>query len=214
MRVTDLRESPRRPGRYLVTLADGTTLLLGVTALADAGVTRAGLDLELSEVDRLRREARITAIADRAVDMLARGRRTRRELERRLRARDREVVPEELREALDRLETAGLVSDVAVAEAEASSRLRRGEAPGRVRAVLHRKGVAAPLVGEALREAMAGDAFDERAACEAVAEKRLRSLGGLEPPVVRRRLQAFLLRRGFASSVVRTVSDRLLRRDE
>jgi regulatory protein len=177
-------------------------------------VTRAGLDLELADVDRLRREARITAIADRAVDMLARGRRTRRELERRLRARDREVVPEELREALDRLETAGLVSDVAVAEAEASSRLRRGEAPGRVRAVLHRKGVAAPLVGEALREAMAGDAFDERAACEAVAAKRLRSLGGLEPPVVRRRLQAFLLRRGFASSVVRTVSDRLLRRDE
>lgn len=211
--MTDLRESPRRPGRYLVTLADGQRLLLGVNVLADAGVTRVGLDLEPAVVERLLHEARITALADRALDMLARGRRTRRELERRLRLRDREVAPEAVREALDRLEATGLVSDADVAEAEALSRLRRGEAPGRVRAILGRKGVATSIVGEALRGAMASNAFDERAACEAVAEKRLRSLAGLDPPVVRRRLQAFLLRRGFTASVVRTVSNRLLRGD-
>ncbi|MFO0096401.1 MAG: hypothetical protein ACK54K_19100, partial [Gemmatimonadaceae bacterium] len=137
--LTELRESPRRPGRYLLTLSDGRQLVLGVAALADAGVTRSGVALSPATVAALDHESAITALADRALDALARGRRTRRELEMRL--RKREATPAQIREALDRLATSGLLSDESVAQAEAAARLRRGEAPTHVRRVLRRKGV-------------------------------------------------------------------------
>lgn len=222
LRVQDLRESPRRPGRYLLQLSDGRTLVLGVGVLADCGATRIGAVLPANAVARLLHESAVTAMADRALDMLARGRRTRRELERRLLRpplRRGQPAPSseesaeragQLREALDRLEASGVLSDTEVAEAEAAARLRRGEAPGRVSQVLRRKGVAGSVVQAAVQEAMAEDDFDERAACRAVAEKRARALRALPPDVATRRLLGFLQRRGYGGGVARDVTREVL----
>ncbi len=188
---------------------------MGVAVLADVGATRIGAELTPDAVARLAEESVIAGLMDRAVDALARSRRTRTELESRLRRR--EATPEQIRIALDRLEASGILSDEAVARAEAASRFRRGEAPARVRQQLRKKGVAAPrvaaAVAEALEEAREGG-FDEQAACRAVAEKRMRSLMSLEPAVAERRLVAFLLRRGYAGSLVRHVARDVLRRPE
>ena len=203
--VTALRESPRTPGRYVVTLGDGRSFVVGVSALADTGATRVGATLEESAIARLVREAAVSDLVARAVGMLARGRRTRRELELRLRRREPDIAL--VSAALEKLEASGLISDQDVARAEASSRLRRGEAPIRVKQALRIKGITGRDATQAVAEAAADDAFDEVAACRAAVAKRVRSLSTLEPPVARRRLIAFLQRRGFGGSVLLTAVD-------
>jgi regulatory protein len=120
--------------------------------------------------------------------------------------RRREATAAQIREALDRLEANGLLSDEAVASAEAASRLRRGVAPARVKQQLRRKGVAGSVVSEAVADAMREDGFDEEAACRAVAEKRARTLASEDPVAAQRKLLAFLMRRGYAGSVARRVA--------
>jgi regulatory protein len=208
LQLKELRESPRRPGRYLLSLSDGRQLVVGVSVLADTGATRAGLPLAPAVLDRLLHEHVITDLADRAVDYLARGRRTRRELE--LRLRKREATPAQIREALDRLEQSGILSDEHVAQAEASARLRKGEAPARVKQQLRRKGVAGPTVSEAVADAMREDGFDEEAACRAVAVKRARSLTADDPVAAQRKLLGFLLRRGYGGSIARRIAKEVL----
>lgn len=206
--VKDLRESPRRPGRYLLSLSDGQQLVVSVSVLADTGATRAGVELSASQLARLQHEHVITDLSDRALDTLARGRRTRRELE--LRLRKREATAVQIHEALDRLEQAGLLSDEAVANAEASARLRRGEAPARVRLHLRRKGVDGALVAEAVAGAVRDDGFDEEAACRAVAAKRVRTLRTADIATAQHRLLGFLLRRGYGAAIARRVVRDLL----
>jgi regulatory protein len=208
--LKELRESPRRPGRYLLTLSDGRHLVVGIAVLAETGATRAGANLTPEKIATLVHESTITELADRALDALARGRRTRRELE--LRLRKREATPAQIREALDRLEASGLLSDASVARDEAAARLRRGEAPTRVRQQLRRKGVAGPTVVDALADVMDRDDYDEVAACRAVAEKRARSLASADAATAERRLLGFLLRRGYAGGIARQVVRDVLRR--
>ncbi len=212
--VKDLRESPRTPGRYVVTLSDGTQCTVSVEALANAGATRIGAQLDNSRVSVLVEAGQITALVDRALNYLALGRRTRRELELRLRRVAIGKVPPEKRLinlALERLEARGVLSDGDVARAEAASRLRRGEAPARVRQQLRKKGVDAREADAAIAEAVQADGFDETAACSAAAHKKWTSLSSLEPHVARRRLAGFLQRRGFSIGVVHRVIKDVMR---
>ncbi len=211
MTVKELRESPRTPGRYIVLLSTGEQCVVGIDTLAALGVTRIGVALESEKVAQLLRAGAVTALVDRALNSLAHGRRTRRELETRL----RRVQPDAslIAEALDRLETNGILSDVEVARAEASARLRRGEAPARVRQNLRRKGIDARGTEAAIVEAIEIDGFDEQSACRLQAEKRARALSSLEPVVACRRLTAYLLRRGFGGGVVRSVVKEILGRE-
>jgi regulatory protein len=195
------------PGRYVVVLSTGQKGVVGAEVLADTGATRVGASLDAGQVERLLRAAALSALVDRALNALARARRTRRELEMRL----RRIEPDTqlVLEALDRLEASGVLSDAQVARAEASSRLRRGEGKARVNQVLRRKGIDARGAAEAIAEAVDADGFDEVAACREQATKRWRSLSKLEPAVARRRLIGFLQRRGFGGGVIRTVVDEL-----
>ena len=197
-----VRESPRRPGRYVVTLTDGREFVVGVAALADIGVSRVGVELTAVEVLVLARESRVTTLVDRAQATLARGRRTRRELQIRLRRLDPEPGLAEL--ALDRLEASGVLSDVDVARAEAAARLRRGEAPLRVRRALLQKGIVGTTAAAAVRAAVADDGFDELTSCAAAAAKRHRTLSTLPANVAHRRLVGFLQRRGYSGTVIRS----------
>ena len=201
--VRELRESPRRLGRYLVVLSTGQTCVVGVETLADTGATRVGAVLDPVRLERFLYAAVVTGLVDRALNALARGRKTRRELEIRL----RRVEPDArvVAAALDRLEASGVLSDVDVARADAAARLRRGEAPARIRQTLRRKGVDGRGADRAIADAIEQDGFDELVACRTQAAKRWRSLVALERAVARRRLVGYLQRRGFSGSVVRTV---------
>lgn len=117
-------------------------------------------------------------------------------------------MPAEASEAvLDRMEEVGLVDDEAFAQAWVSSRQQRRHLSKRaLRQELQRKGVDADVVSETLDGV---DSDDELAAAMALAEKKLRSLRGVEPQVRRRRLAGALARRGFSGYVCSEVLQRL-----
>ena len=75
---------------------------------------------------------------------------------------------------------------------------------------LRQKGVAA----ETAREVIAWAEVDEAAAAEALARKRLASYAGEDPQAVRRKLSAYLARRGYGYDVVRGAIERVLGEDE
>jgi regulatory protein len=83
--------------------------------------------------------------------------------------------------------------------------------PRRVAAELARRGVARATVDAVMRELEDEGVADEPAAIEAVAARKLRTMQGLEPEVVKRRLYGFLARRGFSGGAIRTVLDQLPR---
>lgn len=204
--VTDIVEHARKPGRYLLTLSDHRTFTLSIALLADLGLTRKGVSLSPEAVARLESDAEILRVMDRALASISRARRTRRELEQRLRRTRPGIAapsPAIISEALDRLTASGILSDEAVARAEASSRLRRGDAPRRVAMILQQKGIGRTDAAAAVTLAVREDNIDEDAQCLVVAEKRMRALAKLEPAVAKRRLMAFLLRRGYGSNSIR-----------
>jgi len=161
---------------------------------------RAGTALEGDLVAQLEAAHRFVAVLDRALGSLARARRTRRELAKRLHTHepDTEIVER----ALARLESLGLLDDAAVARAEAASRFHRGEGTGRVRQSLMRKGVDRAAIDAAVQAVAGDEVIDEAALCRSAAEKRLRALRSHAPEVQRRRLTGFLLRRGFSGGMV------------
>jgi regulatory protein len=204
--VSEIVEQARKPGRYLLTLSDDRTFTVSVSLLADLGLTRKGVVLEGATLAKLESEANILRVMDRALASISRARRTRRELEQRLRRVKPGVEPPPpavIAEALDRLTASGVLSDEAVARAEASSRLRRGDAPRRVTMILQQKGIPRAEAANTVTRAVREDEIDEDAQCQQVADKRMRALAKLEPAVAKRRLMAFLLRRGYGSNSVR-----------
>ena len=130
--------------------------------------------------------------------------RSRRELERRLQQIGFET--EEITEALDRLQEAGLVDDgrfaQAVVEHETSNRLSGRRA---VMSKLIAGGVDRGTAEEALGEAGSGT---ERA--DELAARRATRLAGLPPEVARRRLFSFLVRRGHSPRVSAIAAARAL----
>ncbi len=120
--------------------------------------------------------------------------RSRAELEATLRRRG--CDPQVATRVLDRMAEVGLVDDAAYAEQLVQSRRRtKGLSGAALRKELRDKGIddetAAAAVGPV-------DEPSERARAEALVERRLRSMGGLDPQVQARRLAGMLARKGYA----------------
>ena len=137
-----------------------------------------------------------------AFDLLSRKAWTRRELGERL---GRRGAPPAVAEAVVAdLEARGHVDDRAFAAAWAESRARgRGFGSRRLREELTAKGVARPLVEQAVRAAFADT--DEATRARAAAARRLPVLRRAAPEQAARRLHDYLVRRGFPSEIVRRV---------
>lgn len=200
-----IREQARKPGRYRLAASAGRQWTVDADAMALAGFPTVGAHLPPETIAILDAASLAVAAFDRALGMLARARRTRRELT--LRLRQRKVDAQSIERALERLEALGLLDDAAVARAEAAARFRRGEGERRIRQALGAKGVERSIAEHAIRDVVEEEAIDPRQQCEAAAEKRFRALRSYPPEVQRRRLMGFLVRRGFDISLVRDVVD-------
>jgi regulatory protein len=146
----------------------------------------------------------------RAFRYLAHRPRTRLELERHLARRgyDADVVAA----TLGRCETLGYVDDRAFAVSWTLDRIRlkpRGIA--RIRSELRQKGVSEADAEAGIRHAFGEEGIEERDLLERAAEKRWRARRSEDPRTVRRRLAAYLERRGFPSNDVREIVDHLVR---
>jgi regulatory protein len=191
MTVTAIEPDPRRPGSVRV-LVDGRSFAT-VDAESLKGVERGGV-LDGAVEERLTRAADIEAAYRTVLRALERRPHARADLGRRLLRRG--LAPEAVESALARADRAGLLDDLGFARHYVATRAERGRGPARLARDLLGMGVARSFVDQALAEQWSDDA-DRRALPAALAAKRAAQLGGMPRPVKRRRLLAYLARRGF-----------------
>ncbi len=144
----------------------------------------------------------------RSLDMLARAPRSVRDLRRRLLLKGE--VEADVDAAIGRLTAAGLLDDAAYARAFVRSKVSsQGFSRRRLQQELAKRGVAREIAGDAIDEVLHDDEVDEAANIERAASKKLRTLRGLDEETQRRRLYAYLARRGYEADEVRAVVGRL-----
>ena len=113
-------------------------------------------------------------------------------------------------EAIRRLVDNGLLNDAKYAEQYARSKiLTTGASRRRLQQELYRKGIKGELATTAIANVIEQEDIDPAAVVERVARKKLAQLGDLEPLVLRRRLFAFLARRGYDLEEIKAVVSRL-----
>ncbi|MGH7650293.1 MAG: regulatory protein RecX [Gemmatimonadaceae bacterium] len=131
-----------------------------------------------------------------------------RSLERKL--AQKEYSPSEVGDAVERLLENGLLDDARYAEQYARSKiLSTGASKRRLQQELYRKGIKGELATTAIATVIEQEEIDPAVVIERVARKKLAQLGNLEPLVVRRRLFAFLARRGYDLDEIKSVVARL-----
>ena len=156
-----------------------------------------GEELTPDQLRRLEDESNVVRAVDRAILLLSHRARATTELRRRLTRL--EIPADAIDEALARLTRLGYLDDTTFARQLVRGRmLASGQSRFRIRSELLRKGVDRATADEAIEHTLEAEDVDERAIIERVAAKKARSLTGLDPHIRRRRLYAFLARRGFA----------------
>lgn len=202
--ITAITPTPRHPGRFEL-LVDGRSLAtLSLDAIERLKLVVGGSVAGLEE--RIAHEAAALKTYDRALNMLAFRGRASRELARSL---ERKGEPKELvARAIERLTEQGLVDDAAFAESFTRAKvLGAQQSRRRVQQDLARKGVAREVTDAAIATVFEEEQVDQREIVEQAARKKLVSLRKLDPVVRRRRLYAFLARRGYDADDIRSAMD-------
>ena len=115
-------------------------------------------------------------------------------------------------DAIRRLVDNGLLNDAKYAEQYARSKiLSTGSSKRRLQQDLYRKGIKGDVATTAIANVLEQEEIDPAVVIERVAKKKLAQLGALEPLVLRRRLFAFLARRGYDLDEIKSVVGRLIR---
>lgn len=191
-RVTDLAPDPRREG--CVRVAVNGAVLCSVPAevvrrlrLATGAALSPGLAQELGAA------ADAEAAFRTALRALARRPFARHDLARRLGLKGH--TPGAVETAIARAVAAGLLDDAAFARQFVETRFARGRGPARLRRELQVMGLEDALIARALVEGIPSGGVGERAA--QLARRRAAQLAAVAPQVRRRRVLAYLARRGF-----------------
>ena len=141
---------------------------------------------------------------DQALTLLAFRARAEGELRRQLIRKGADAV--EVEEALQRLRDQKLLDDDDFARQFARGRMAgSGASRRRIVQELGRKGVAREVANRAITELVEEEGVDPAASVQRVAAKKWRALAGLDDATRRRRLYAFLARRGFDPDEIREV---------
>ncbi len=205
-RITRLARQDRNPERLNVFLDGAFAFALGVEVARREGLA-VGAELSAAQVEALRAAADVGKATDAALRLLTQRPRSARELRDRLRQKG--YGPATIDAAIAKLEGWRYLDDAAFARAWVENReAHRPRGRRLLEQELRRKGVDRAVVDETIAEA----ALDEPSAALALGQAKLRTYAGagLEPAVVRRRLGAYLARRGYDFEVVRPVLDQLL----
>jgi regulatory protein len=201
--VTAITAHPRKAGRFIVSVADQARALISGETVGELGL-RVGTNLDGRGAAALAEASARQATFDRAVHLLSFRPRSSMELRRKLLGPPRPAESRHVEEALVRLAALGYVNDAAFAREFTRSRVGNvGMSRRRVAAELRRRGVAREAIADALGEGGEAGAADEVSAASDVARRRLRAMRGLDDPARRRRLYAFLARRGFDADTIR-----------
>ena len=173
-------------------------------AMIEALKLRKGQRLSDEDLARLQALDEIEVAHERALTFLSYRPRSAQEVRRRL--AEKGISPDAIETVIDRLRQAGLLDDRAFARFWIENRQQFKPRGGRaLRHELRQKGVAGPIIEEALAS------LDEDEAAYQAALARARRYVDADETTFRKRLGDFLTRRGFDYAVVRDVLDRLWR---
>jgi regulatory protein len=112
--------------------------------------------------------------------------------------------------AIERLRSAGLLDDANYARQLARSKaLNAGQSRRRIGQELAKRGVARAVADVAIADVFEEEVVDESANIERAAHKKLKTLSGLDALTRRRRLYAFLARRGYDAESIGKIVTRL-----
>lgn len=192
--LTGLAPDPRQPGYRLVDVDRGRFASLPAEALAPLPL-ELGCAIPAAVLARLRELADVEAAQRAALHALSRRAHARFDLRRRLIRKQHPAAAVD--GALARLEERGLVDDRRYAGEYAAARAARGRGPSRLIKDLLAQGVDRRLAEDAVRRALVDEGIDPATEARAVAAKRARQLADLPAAVRRRRLVAYLVRRGY-----------------
>jgi regulatory protein len=188
-------------------MVEGHPLLTIPREVAEAERLRPGQPLDGALYAKLCRAADEEAAFRTGLRILGRRPFAERDLSRRLVLKGHS--PEAAAAALVRCEGLGLVDDAKFTLHYVETRSARGRGPLRLRRDLAMLGVSRLIVDRVLADTFGGDLANTPQA-EALAQKRLAQLKGLSKPVQRRRVLAFLARRGFSGAVVSRMVGKML----
>jgi len=206
--LTALEPDPRRPGTLRVEL-DGVRFGAVAAELARAAGLAVGRVVDQSLHEQLTGAADAEAAFRTLLRALERRSFARADLARRLmrKAHPRQAVEAAVERALG----LGLLDDSAFAQSYVQTRAARGRGPARVTRDLMAMGVERAVIDRAVA-AEWPEGSDRRGVPMALAAKRAAQLGDLPRPVKRRRLLAYLARRGFSGRDITDLVARLVDR--
>ena len=212
MFITAISPNPRRTGRFDIAVDGGIAATLSIETVERLRLA-VGVPVDEQLGAALQREAALVSTYDRAINMLALRARSAVELRRLLL---RKGEPADLADAaIERLLRAGFLDDASFARQFARSKfLGAGLSRRRVQQELARRGVAREIADAAVAEVFAEEHVDEEGTLDRVARRKLKSLAQLDAPTQRRRLYAFLARRGYDSDDIARTLRSLMSRDQ
>jgi regulatory protein len=206
--ITALEPDPRRPGAVRVSARDVTWTIAAADVAACGAQVGAAVDEALRGA--LERAADAEAAFRTAIRSIEQRSHARTDLGRKLIRKGHARPSVEL--ALERCVALGLLDDAAFARHFVETRSARGRGPARLRRDLYAMGVSGAHVDAALAAVQAdGDQTGDQAL--ALAAKRAVQLAGVPREARRRRLLAFLARRGYTGDAARSAVQRVLRAD-
>ena len=206
MILTGLAPDPRRPDYTVVEVDRGRFASLRAADLADLGL-RIGADIPPRVFERLQELADLEAAHRAAQRAIARRAHARVDLRRRLLQKQHPAPAVDA--ALERLRAAGLIDDTRFAFDYAATKARRGRGPARLIRDLQAQGVERRVAEDAVHRSLAAEGVDPAETVRVLVEKRAQQLASLPAMVRKRRLVAFLVRRGFQGSDIRAAVDGL-----
>ncbi|HWH04383.1 MAG TPA: regulatory protein RecX [Gemmatimonadales bacterium] len=197
---TGLAPDPRRPGYRVVEVDRGRFASLPDDALRPLALV-VGAEITPEIRGTLDTLAEVEGAYQAAVRLERLRSHAKRDLRRRLLQKQHrgEVVDQ----AIARLEWTGIIDDRRFAETFARAKLARGRGPSRVLRDLLTQGVDRRLAEQAVAAGVEQEGVDPARAARTAAERRVKQLTDLPPATKRRRLMAYLARRGFGGSETR-----------
>jgi regulatory protein len=206
--ITAIEPSARRAGRFDLAVEGTIVARLSIDSVERLGL-RVGCAVTGPLATRIVDEASVVRSYDRGIDILAVRPRASADLRRTLiKKGDRAASVDQ---AIARLQAAGFLDDDQFARQFARAKaLGAGASKRRIEQELRRRGVAGTAATRAIEDTFRDEQIDDQTSIERVATKKLRMLSRLDPATQRRRLYAFLARRGYDSDTIGATVRRLV----
>ncbi len=204
--ITDIQVQKKHPSRRSIFL-DGEFFCGISDELAAKFHLKTGMEIDEGELKTLLHEGEFSKAKNYVYRIIARRMYTSKEIRNKL--IERGYIDEIIQDVIATMERYGYVNDEVYAEEWVKSRMK-SKPKGKIalRQELARKGIDKSIIEDAL-----GQAFDESTEADmalVLAQRKISSYSKDDPAAARRKLQSFLLRRGFGYGIVKDAVEQVM----